>query len=133
MVARAFVQIVWKFAVGWWAYPLENILAEKLETVVSRGIANTRPRDFYDIFTLYAMKKSDIDFDILKKAVEAASMRKGSLEIMRGYRQILETIRTDSTQNDFWRKYAANNLFAKGINFSQTIDTTKEILDLTFR
>lgn len=115
------------------AYPLENILAEKLETVVSRGVANTRPRDFYDIFTLYAMKKSDIDFDILKKAVEATSMRKGSLEIMRGYRQILETVRTDPMQNDFWRKYAANNLFAKSIIFSQTIDAAKEMLELTFR
>lgn len=114
------------------AYPLENILAEKLETVVTRGIANTRPRDFYDIFTLYAMKKSDIDFDILKNAVEATSMRKGSLEIVRGYRQILETVRTDPTQNDFWKKYAANNLFAKDINFSQTIDAAKEMLDLAF-
>lgn len=115
------------------AYPLENILAEKLETVVSRGIANTRPRDFYDIFTLYAMKKSDIDFDILRQAVEATSARKGSLEVMWGYRQILETVRADPTQNDFWRKYAANNLFARDINFSQTIDTAKEMLDLAFK
>ena len=34
------------------SYPLETVLAEKLETVVSRGIANTRGRDFYDIHTL---------------------------------------------------------------------------------
>ena len=81
----------------------------------------------------YAMKKSDIDFDILRQAVEATSARKGSLEVMWGYRQILETVRADPTQNDFWRKYAANNLFARDINFSQTIDTAKEMLDLAFK
>ena len=35
------------------SYPLETVLAEKLETVVSRGIANTRGRDYYDIHTLF--------------------------------------------------------------------------------
>jgi len=41
------------------AYNLETILAEKIETVLSRGIANTRPRDFYDIYILYSLHKDD--------------------------------------------------------------------------
>lgn len=32
------------------SYPLEAALAEKLETVVTRGIANTRGRNYYDIY-----------------------------------------------------------------------------------
>ena len=35
-----------------WAYNLETVLAEKLETVVSRNVTNTRMRDFYDIYIL---------------------------------------------------------------------------------
>ncbi len=35
-----------------WAYNLETVLAEKLETVISRGITNTRMRDYYDIHIL---------------------------------------------------------------------------------
>lgn len=34
------------------AYNLETIMAEKLETVVSRGDQNTRPRDYYDVYIL---------------------------------------------------------------------------------
>lgn len=35
-----------------WAYNLETVLAEKLETVISRNVTNTRMRDFYDIHIL---------------------------------------------------------------------------------
>ena len=35
-----------------WAYNLETVLAEKLETVVSRATTNTRMRDFYDLHIL---------------------------------------------------------------------------------
>ena len=35
------------------AYNLETVLAEKLETIFSRGVANTRMRDFYDVYVLW--------------------------------------------------------------------------------
>lgn len=38
------------------AYNLETVLAEKLETIMSRNIANTRPRDYYDVHILYALR-----------------------------------------------------------------------------
>lgn len=31
-----------------YSYPLESIFAEKLETILSRNVTNTRARDFYD-------------------------------------------------------------------------------------
>ena len=36
-------------SISLWSYNLETILAEKLQTVLARGILNTRMRDFYDI------------------------------------------------------------------------------------
>ena len=42
------------------AYPLVTILAEKIETVISRDVGNTRPRDYYDLYTLWSMKKSEV-------------------------------------------------------------------------
>ena len=65
------------------AYPLENILAEKLETIISRGIANTRPRDFYDIYILYAFKKQEINYSVLKKALESTANKRGSAEVIK--------------------------------------------------
>ena len=40
------------------AYNLETIMAEKLETVISRGDQNTRPRDYYDIYILTKLQYS---------------------------------------------------------------------------
>ena len=48
-------------------YNLETVLAEKLETIISRGLASTRPRDRYDLFTLYKLRKEEIKSRSIKK------------------------------------------------------------------
>ena len=113
------------------AYPLENVFAEKLDTIVSRGAANTRTRDFYDVYMLYALKKDEINFKTLRIALEATSRRRNTFETLEGYPQILESIKVDLVQNDFWKRFVAKNPFAKGITLPQVLDCAKEILDLT--
>ena len=113
------------------AYPLENVFAEKLDTIVSRGAANTRTRDFYDVYTLYAMKKEEVNFETLRLALEATSRRRSTFEILKEYPQILESIKADSMQGVFWRRFVTKNPFAKGITLPQVLDCAKEILDLT--
>lgn len=109
------------------AYPLENILAEKLETIISRGIANTRPRDFYDIHILYAFKKQEINYSVLKKALESTANKRGSTEVIKDYTKILQTIREDKTQNDYWNKYTSKNNFAKGISFEEVLNSIESL------
>ncbi len=113
------------------AYPLENVFAEKLDTIVSRGAANTRTRDFYDVYMLYVLKKDEINFKTLRIALEATSRRRNTFETLEGYPQILESIKVDLVQNDFWRRFVTKNPFAKGITLPQVLDCAKEILDLT--
>lgn len=60
------------------AYPLETILAEKNETIIRRNIITTQMRDFYDLYTLYKLKKDQIDYEILKEAIERTSNIRGS-------------------------------------------------------
>jgi predicted nucleotidyltransferase component of viral defense system len=113
------------------AYPLENVFAEKMNTIISRGVANTRTRDFYDVYTLYALKKKELNFETLRIALEATSRRRNTFRILKEYPQILEDIKADPQQNDFWKRFVAKNPFAKGITLSQVLDCAKEILDLT--
>ena len=75
------------------SYPLETVLAEKLETVVSRGIANTRGRDYYDIHTLLRLKADEINRDSLHEAVVATASRRGSLGKMGDYEAVLGEVR----------------------------------------
>jgi predicted nucleotidyltransferase component of viral defense system len=112
------------------AYPLENVFAEKLDTIISRGVANTRTRDFYDVYTLYALKKEEVNFETLRIALEATSRRRNTFRILKEYPQILEDIKADPQQNDFWRRFVAKNPFARGVALSQAVDCAKEMLDL---
>ncbi len=71
------------------AYQLETILAEKYETIIRRNITTTRMRDFYDLYTLYKLKKDEIDYKILKEAIERTSDKRGSQEIIKDYEEII--------------------------------------------
>lgn len=49
------------------SYNLETLLAEKLETIIARSTANTRMRNFYDVYLL--SKTQYIDMQNLKSAL----------------------------------------------------------------
>lgn len=54
--------------IGVWAYNIETVLAEKVETILHRGELNTRPRDFYDIYIL--VNTQELDKVVFSKALE---------------------------------------------------------------
>lgn len=111
------------------AYNLETILAEKIETVLSRGIANTRPRDYYDIHILYTLRKEQCNFDVLLKALEKTTEKRGSQKILVDYKDIISDIRISKELNDFWIKYQNNFDYAKEISFDETCNTISAIMD----
>ena len=58
------------------AYPIETVVAEKLETIVSKGILNSRMKDFYDLRTM--AKEFQFDGANLAKAINATFSRRGT-------------------------------------------------------
>jgi predicted nucleotidyltransferase component of viral defense system len=105
------------------AYNLETILAEKLETVLSRNIANTRPRDFYDIYILYALRGSECDMATLKQALTATAQKRGSTTVLSQYGEIVANIRSNPQMLGFWEKYRKDFDYAKDITFDDACDT----------
>ena len=61
-----------------WAYNLETVLAEKLETVVSRATTNTRMRDFYDLHILSQLHGQSIVPADLRAALIATAKKRGT-------------------------------------------------------
>ena len=104
------------------AYPLETILAEKYETIIRRNIATTRMRDFYDLYTLHKLKNDEIDYEILKEAVERTSNKRGSWEIMKDYEEIIEDIKEDSYQRSLWEVYLSENKYIGDLTFDKVVD-----------
>ena len=109
------------------AYPLETILAEKYETIIRRNITTTRMRDFYDIYTLYKLKKDEINYEILKEAVERTSDKRGSQEIIKDYEEIIKDIKEDSYLRSLWEVYRSENKYIGNLTFDKVVGIVRII------
>ncbi|MDA3812039.1 MAG: nucleotidyl transferase AbiEii/AbiGii toxin family protein [Spirochaetaceae bacterium] len=109
------------------AYNLETVLAEKLETIISRGDQNTRPRDFYDVYVLYKILRRSIDKNLLKEAIAATSEKRNSMSILENYKPILEVINGSDIMHQRWKNYQKDFAYAKDIAF---IDACKAVGDI---
>lgn len=111
-----------------WTYNLETVLAEKLETIISRGVASTRPRDRYDLYTLYKLRESQIDFTILKRAVENTSEKRNSKTLIRNWKEQVIGIEISTYQKNLWSRYQRQFKYAKDISFEDSVQIINEIM-----
>lgn len=114
------------------AYNLETILAEKLETVISRGIENTRPKDFYDIYILYNLQWNNINIDWLKSALLSTMDKRNSQWIVEKWEDIIQDIKNDTNMINQWNSYIKTYEYANDISFNQVYDVVSIILDTVF-
>lgn len=112
-----------------WAYNLETILAEKLETILRRSVLNTRPRDFYDIYILTKIYGHLINQDILVAALNATAQNRMSVDTLKNASAIIQSIHDDSTMRIRWDRYCKENYFANGIPFEEVIRVIQHVLD----
>ena len=111
------------------AYTVETILAEKLETIISRGDQNTRPRDFYNVYILNTLQKKNIDNEILKEAFTATVKKRGTERIIANYKEIMETVSNSSAMKDQWTRYQREFDYAKDIAFAETCTVIQNLID----
>lgn len=111
------------------AYNLPTLLAEKLETVVSRGDQNTRARDYYDIYILTRLRSDNLDLATLRVALKATAERRGTATILRQYKDIMQSVLSSDVMNRRWDDYKKNFDYAAGIAFSDACDAVVSILE----
>lgn len=111
------------------AYNLETVLAEKLETIISRGVANTRQRDYYDIHILYSLRADECDMDILSKALEETAKKRGSSERMKEYNEVIKTVKKSENMQRFWSKYQKDFDYAADISFDDACNSVIKIFE----
>lgn len=111
------------------AYNLETIMAEKIETVLSRGNQNTRPRDYYDIYILSKLQGSNIDRNVLKGALAATAEKRGSGDVLSEYRKIMESVRNSEIMRKQWKNYQKDFEYATDIIFDDVCDMVEELME----
>ena len=114
------------------AYNLETIMAEKLETVISRGDQNTRPRDYYDIYILTKLQYSNINIERLKKALSATTEKRGSSIVVKDYRRIMNAVENSDIMQRQWNNYQKDFDYAADILFKDVCEAVVKLMgDLT--
>jgi predicted nucleotidyltransferase component of viral defense system len=112
-----------------WAYNIETILAEKVETILRRSVLNTRPRDFYDVNIIIKTQRKAIKKKIFITALNATSKKRGSLLALQNKETILRTIQSDTIMRQRWDRYCRENYYAKGIAFDDVIGILIDIVN----
>ena len=74
------------------AYNLETVLAEKMETVIARGVANTRLRDYYDLYILQNEYTHAISMEQFKAAFLATCKKRNSIQLIAEGNKILKEL-----------------------------------------
>ena len=106
-------------------YPVETVLAEKLETVISRSITNTRMRDFYDINLL--LQSQRIDEDTLGLALERTAKKRGSLNLLENAENVLKAVKYSDDMKKMWNTYQKKFRYAGTYTWNDIMRSVREL------
>ena len=116
-------------SISLWSYNLETILAEKLQTVLARGILNTRMRDFYDIRMLLDTYEDKVNKAVLKDAFAATCKKRGTDHLQEQAEEIIKIIEADEQLQVLWRAYQKKYSYAADIDYASVISGVRKLMD----
>lgn len=109
-------------------YNIESIIAEKFQTVINRGILNSRMKDFYDLYYLINYKK--ISKENLKSAIEKTfENRKTDIKSIN---KVICEIEKSEFVKELWINYSNKHQYANDIEFENVINSIKKV-ETTFK
>jgi len=114
------------------SYNLETLLAEKMQTILARGLANTRMRDFYDVYEIMNSKADQISFDVLKKAFAATCMKRETSFGEEEVRETLDKIKDDSGLEEMWNRFKRVNYFVDDLSWGEVSETIVDNIEKIF-
>lgn len=110
-----------------WSYNVETIIAEKFEAIVKRGVLSTRIRDYYDVYMLINTQSKIIDKKTLKDAITLTAQYRGTSEIIKDWKKIVEKIANDSKMRQQWKRYQKDNFYAEEIEYNDLINAISKV------
>ncbi len=117
-------------SIGIMAYNLETVLAEKLETIITRGVTNTRMRDYYDVYIL--TNTQPIDTRTFKTALKRTAERRHTTEqVTGGVKDTIDIIMKDSVMVNQWQKYQNKYFYAVDISWGMVISAVEALAEYT--
>ncbi len=109
-----------------WGYNIETVIAEKVETILRRGVFTTRPRDYYDVYILGTIQ--EYDKGIFKDALNATAAHRGSTELISDVEGILKQISESDELKDMWEKYQKKFSYAGDISYEDVLVVLRKLV-----
>lgn len=116
-------------AIRLWAYPIETILAEKMESILAKDVLNTRMRDYYDLYEFYKLYETTIDYGVLAEAVRATSDKRETTELFEDALVRLTTLGADSTLQRLWNEYRQKYSYAEQLEWEQIMQSVTTLFE----
>ena len=111
-----------------WGYNVETILAEKVETILRRGVLSTRPRDFYDVYILE--KTQDYQSELFWDALRATAEHRESTGILQDIKGIITRLENNEDLKQQWTRYQRQFHYAKDIPYALLMESLQKILSM---
>lgn len=112
------------------SYTCETLLAEKFQTIVTRGLLNTRLKDFYDVYILINKKMDELNKNNLIKAIKNTFQRRETIIDIEQFKEVIRDLSDDNNMNNLWNNYVSKNSYAKDIEFNDTIKALNKIISI---
>ncbi len=104
-------------------YNIETTLAEKAQTILNRGLANTRMRDYYDMYEL--TENTEFSWETAQAAFVATCNKR---ETRFTTEKVVETLNQISSSPDLevlWNMFKEKNFFVGEIDYNKVIKGVK--------
>jgi hypothetical protein len=88
-------------------YPQYTVIAEKFEAIVSLGMANSRMKDYFDLWVL--LRNATLDSAILEQAVQATFTRRGTALQTDTPVGLSDQFSLDKSRVDLWDAFVGRN------------------------
>ena len=113
-----------------WSYNLETLLSEKLQTVLARGLLNTRMRDFYDLYELSKIYYDKIDIATFKSAFTATCAKRDIQNLFQDAPQVITKIQQDNNLMALWKSYQKKYIYAVNISYNDIMLSLIQLWEL---
>lgn len=108
-----------------WSYNIETVIAEKLETILRRAEANSRIRDYYDLYLIYTKGWNDVKINDLRKAIEKTFEKRnytGNIE------ETVAILKDSEIIKNRWNLYKKKYEYANDIDYEEIMKCVEEII-----
>ena len=107
------------------SYNIETTIAEKLETILRRAEANSRIRDYYDLYLIYTKGWNDVKIDDLRKAIDKTFEKrnyKGNID------ETIAILKDSEIIKSRWSSYKKKYEYANDVDYDEIIKCIEEIV-----